>query len=63
MFVYFDIYIRVSLGGHNLGTVYARKLKFNQIAPCQDLNLHHSAHQMTFRGTRSNAFSRSMKAK
>ena len=23
-----DIYILVSLGGHNLGTFYARKLKF-----------------------------------
>ena len=23
-----DIYVRVSLGGHNLGTIYANKLRF-----------------------------------
>ena len=27
--VYVDFYIHVSLGGHNMGTFYARKLKFS----------------------------------
>ena len=26
-----DIYIRVSLGGHNMGTFYARKLNFGML--------------------------------
>ena len=26
--IYIDIYMHVSLGSHNLGTFYARKLKF-----------------------------------
>ena len=26
--LYIDIYVRVPLGGHNLGASYARKLKF-----------------------------------
>ena len=28
---YIDIYIRVSFGGHNLITIYARKLKFSML--------------------------------
>ena len=30
-FVYFHIYICISLGIHNLGTFYARKLKFGML--------------------------------
>ena len=29
--IFIDIYIGISLGGHNLGTFYARKLKFDML--------------------------------
>ena len=29
--IYIDIYVRVSIGGNNMGTFYARKLKFGMV--------------------------------
>ena len=34
-----DIYVHISLGGHNLGTFYAMKLRFGMQHPDQKLQL------------------------
>ena len=39
MQIYIDIYIRISLGGYNLGTFYARKLKFGLLPRPKSLTI------------------------